>query len=195
MSDKQKPSIRLPDGKVVAESLSRITQTGRKLVSDYLGRQARGEQAPPEGGAVVGKAFLELSQKMLQSPQKMIEIQMGFWKDNLARDDYIAPWKTTYLGTQLVRGPVRFVLGGSGHIAGVINPAGSKKYGYATNAMTPKSADDWLAGATTHDGSWRPDWLAWLAPSSGVRVPARQPGRGALRAIEDAPGSFVRVRH
>jgi polyhydroxyalkanoate synthase subunit PhaC len=110
------------------------------------------------------------------------------------REDYIAPWKTTYLGTALVRGPVRFVLGGSGHIAGVINPAGSKRYGYATNAATPASAEAWLAGATPHEGSWWPDWLAWIAPTSGERVPPRAPGGAALPALEDAPGSYVRVR-
>lgn len=107
------------------------------------------------------------------------------------RDDYIAPWRTTYLGTQLVRGPVRFVLGGSGHIAGVINPAGSKKYGYATHASLPPTADGWLAGAEQHAGSWWPDWLAWLTPSSGPMVPAREPQGG----LEDAPGSYVRVRY
>jgi polyhydroxyalkanoate synthase len=108
-----------------------------------------------------------------------------------AREDYIAPWKTTYLGTQLFQGPLRFVLGGSGHIAGVINPAGSKKYGYATNAALPPSADDWLAGAEQHAGSWWPDWLAWIGATSGPDVPAR-PVTGGL---EDAPGSYVRVRY
>jgi len=125
-----------------------------------------------------------------------------------AREDYIAPWKTTYLGTQLMRGPVttgetprppaqpvRFVLSGSGHIAGVINPAGSKKYGYATNPEVPPTADAWLAGATQHDGSWWPDWLGWIKPTSGAEVPARTPGGGALPALEDAPGSYVRVRY
>ncbi|MFT3770569.1 MAG: hypothetical protein QM820_34515 [Minicystis sp.] len=111
------------------------------------------------------------------------------------REDYIAPWKTTYLGTQLVKGPVRFVLGGSGHIAGVINPAGSKKYGYSTNPEVPATSDAWLAGAKPHDGSWWPDWLAWIKPTSGEEVPARQPGGGVLPAIEDAPGSYVRVRY
>jgi polyhydroxyalkanoate synthase len=107
-----------------------------------------------------------------------------------AREDYIAPWKTTYLGTQLFQGPKRFVLGGSGHIAGVINPAGSKKYGYATNEALPPTADAWLAGAAPHDGSWWGDWLAWILPTSGEEVPARAPATG----IEDAPGSYVRVR-
>lgn len=110
------------------------------------------------------------------------------------REDYIAPWRTTYLGTQLVKGPVRFVLGGSGHIAGVINPAGSKKYGYATNEATPRTADEWLSGSTPHDGSWWPDWLAWIKPTSGEEVPARRPGdRGVL--FEDAPGTYVRRRY
>jgi polyhydroxyalkanoate synthase subunit PhaC len=108
-----------------------------------------------------------------------------------AREDYIAPWRTTYLGTQLVRGPVRFVLGGSGHIAGVINPAGSKKYGYATNASLPPTADGWLATSEQHAGSWWPDWLAWIEPTSGPMVPAREPEG----AIEDAPGSYVKIRY
>jgi polyhydroxyalkanoate synthase len=107
-----------------------------------------------------------------------------------AREDYIAPWKTTYLGTGLFQGPKRFVLGGSGHIAGVVNPAGSKKYGYVTNESLPASADEWLAGAKPHDGSWWPDWLAWIGATSGEMVPAREIGA----AIEDAPGSYVKVR-
>jgi polyhydroxyalkanoate synthase len=111
-----------------------------------------------------------------------------------AREDYIAPWTTTYLGTQLVKGPVRFVLGGSGHIAAVINPAGSKKYGYATNPVLPATAEAWLAGAEAHEGSWWMDWLAWITPGSGEQVPARAPGAGELTAIEDAPGSYVKVR-
>jgi polyhydroxyalkanoate synthase subunit PhaC len=111
-----------------------------------------------------------------------------------AREDYIAPWKTTYLGARLLGGPVRFVLGGSGHIAGVVNPAGSKKYGYATNATLADTADAWLAGSEQHPGSWWGDWLGWVLPSSGEEVPARTPGQGALPALEDAPGSYVRVR-
>lgn len=111
------------------------------------------------------------------------------------REDYIAPWKTTYLGTRLVQGPVRFVLAGSGHIAGVINPAGSKKYGYVTNPELPLEADAWLEGSTPHDGSWWSDWLAWIKPGSGPMVPARTPGEGALPALAEAPGAYVRVRY
>ena len=86
------------------------------------------------------------------------------------------------------------MLGGSGHIAGVINPAGSKKYGYWTSTRLPKDAEQWLAGATRHEGSWWPDWLAWMKRRAGKKVPARVPGDGGLEVIEDAPGSYVKVR-
>jgi len=110
------------------------------------------------------------------------------------KEDHIAPWKGTYKGALVTSGPVKFVLGGSGHIAGVVNPASSKKYGYWTNTKKPKEADEWLAGATQHEGSWWPDWFAWVRPKSGRQVPARQPGEGKLKPLEDAPGSYVKLR-
>jgi len=110
------------------------------------------------------------------------------------REDHIAPWKSTYAGTQLPSGPVKFVLGGSGHIAGVINPAGSPKYGYRINDALPADPDQWLAGSTEYEGSWWPHWLEWVKPKAGAKVDARQPGDGALKALEDAPGSYVKVR-
>jgi polyhydroxyalkanoate synthase len=91
-------------------------------------------------------------------------------------------------------GPVRFLLAGSGHIAGVINPPEAHKYQYWRNDAEPWEVDAWLKGATEHPGSWWPDWEAWLAPQSGEMVPARRPGDGKLAVIEDAPGSFVKVR-
>jgi polyhydroxyalkanoate synthase len=109
------------------------------------------------------------------------------------REDHIAPWRSTYAATQLYAGPVKFVLSASGHIAGVVNPPGSK-YGHWQNDSNPPSPDDWLAGATKHDASWWPVWQEWIAPYAGDDVPARQPGDGKLKAIEDAPGSYVRVR-
>lgn len=109
-------------------------------------------------------------------------------------DDHIAPWKTTYKGVHLHSGPVKFVLGGSGHIAGIVNPPSANKYGYWTNPKLPESADDWLAGATQHEGSWWLDWVKWLAHKSGPKVEARQPGAGGLTPIEDAPGSYVKER-
>ena len=108
-----------------------------------------------------------------------------------AAEDHIAPWKTTYRTTQLLAGPVEFVLGGSGHIAGVINPPAKRKYGYRTATDTPASPDAWLAGARGHRGSWWPHWDRWLGRFGGGEVPARIPGAGGLPAIEDAPGSYV----
>ena len=110
------------------------------------------------------------------------------------KEDHIAPWKSTYAGTQLFGGPVRFVLAGSGHIAGVVNAPVNNKYNYWTNDKNPKTPDAWLESAQTHPGSWWPDWDAWLAPKSGKMVPARVPGSGKLKALEDAPGSYVKMR-
>ena len=110
------------------------------------------------------------------------------------REDHIAPWKSTYTATQLYRGPRKFVLAGSGHIAGVVNPPASGKYGYWTNPELPADPDVWLEGATHHEGSWWNDWAAWNARHAGEMVPARRPGDGKLKPIEDAPGSYVRIR-
>jgi polyhydroxyalkanoate synthase len=109
-------------------------------------------------------------------------------------EDHIAPWRSTYRGAKLFRGPVRFVLGGSGHIAGIINPPAAGKYGYWTNPRLPAEPDAWLEGATQHSGSWWPDWAEWVAPFGGDKVAARIPGAGRLKAIEDAPGSYVKMR-
>jgi polyhydroxyalkanoate synthase len=111
-----------------------------------------------------------------------------------AREDHIAPWASTYRGSLNFKAQVRFVLGGSGHIAGVINPPASSKYGYWTNAKRPADPEAWLAGAEQHEGSWWSDWAAWLARRSGGKVAARQPGAVGLPALEPAPGSYVKVR-
>ena len=109
------------------------------------------------------------------------------------REDHIAPWKSTYAATRLYSGPIRFVLAMSGHIAGVVNPPSANKYGYFTGeaADTP---DAWLEAATAHEGSWWPDWDAWVSEFDGGEAPAREPGAGALPVIEDAPGRYVKVR-
>jgi polyhydroxyalkanoate synthase len=115
---------------------------------------------------------------------------------NLAtREDHIAPAKSVALGCKFFGGPVRFVLAGSGHIAGVVNPPAKNKYQYWTGPR-PRNADvdGWLAKAKEYPGSWWPDWLVWLTRQGPTEVPARMPGEGALNAIEDAPGSYVRVR-
>jgi polyhydroxyalkanoate synthase len=110
------------------------------------------------------------------------------------REDHIAPWKTTYAGTQIFKGPKRFVLAGSGHIAGVVNPPTSQKYGYWTNDELPPNPEAWLADAEEHPGSWWKDWAAWNASHAGPMVPARQPGSDRLPPLEDAPGSYVKIK-
>jgi polyhydroxyalkanoate synthase len=111
------------------------------------------------------------------------------------REDHIAPWKSTYAATQIYKSPQkRFVLAGSGHIAGVVNPPAANKYGYWTNDQLPEDPEQWLAGATQHPGSWWTDWSAWNAQLSGDKVPARRPGDGRLPVVEDGPGSYVKAK-
>ena len=115
---------------------------------------------------------------------------------NLAtREDHIAPAKSVLLGSKFFGGPVRFVLTASGHIAGVINPPAKNKYQYWTGPKrSGADVDKWLTKATEHPGSWWPDWFAWLKQQSPKEVKAREPGGGKLKPIEDAPGSYVKVR-
>jgi polyhydroxyalkanoate synthase subunit PhaC len=110
-----------------------------------------------------------------------------------ASEDHIAPWKSTYAATRFYSGPVKFVLTASGHIAGVISAPGSK-YGHWTNDNLPPRPEEWFAGATPHQGSWWPVWDEWVTQLDSDRVPAREPGGGKLTIIENAPGSYVRVR-
>ena len=110
------------------------------------------------------------------------------------REDHIAPWKSTYRATQIYGGPVTFTLAASGHIAGVVNPPEPEKYGFWTNANKPKDPDAWFAGAKEHKGSWWPTWRKWLAKYAGEKTDARVPGDRKLPALEDAPGSYVKVR-
>jgi len=113
------------------------------------------------------------------------------------REDHIAPANSVWTLTRLFIGPVKFVLAGSGHIAGVVNPPSAGKYQYWTNAAPVETLDDFVAGATETKGSWWPDWVGWLRERGGDDVKAkgaRIPGKGKLAAIEDAPGSYVRAR-
>jgi polyhydroxyalkanoate synthase len=109
------------------------------------------------------------------------------------REDHIAPWRSTYAATQIYRGPVKFVLSASGHIAGVVNPPGGK-YGHWENNKNPPTPEQWLATATSHPDSWWPLWELWISQYAGGEVPARHPGHGKLLPMEDAPGSYVKVR-
>jgi len=110
------------------------------------------------------------------------------------REDHIAPWKSTYRGTQLLSGPKRFVLAASGHIAGVVNPPDGGKYSHWINPDLPPDPEEWFRGATEIAGSWWPDWHRWVSALGKEQVPARTPGDGKLNSIEDAPGSYVQVR-
>jgi len=110
------------------------------------------------------------------------------------KEDHIAPWESTYAATQLYSGQTKFVLASSGHIAGVVNPPVSDRYSYRTNAKKAKTPAEWLDGAKEHAGSWWPDWDKWVEKYAGGEIKARVPGKGKLRAIEDAPGSYVMVR-
>ena len=113
-----------------------------------------------------------------------------------AVDDHIAPWTSIYPATKLLGGEVEFVLGGSGHIAGVINPPRKRmKYGYRTSDTYPDTPEAFLAQAEPHDGSWWPHWSAWLASRSGDLVAPRKPAkRGKYKSIEPAPGSYVKAK-
>jgi len=109
------------------------------------------------------------------------------------REDHIAPAPSVFRGIQMFGGPVEFVLAGSGHIAGVVNPPEKVKYQYWTGGTAMTSVAEWEASATEHPGSWWPYWIDWLSQQSGGWVPARVPG-AKLGAIEDAPGSYVKAR-
>jgi polyhydroxyalkanoate synthase len=115
---------------------------------------------------------------------------------NLAtREDHIAPPDSVLYGSQFFGGPVKYVLSGSGHIAGVVNPPASGKYQYWTNDnIKDVTLADWIKGAEEHKGSWWPDWRQWLETIDPEYVTAREAGTAALPSIEDAPGSYVRVR-
>ena len=111
-----------------------------------------------------------------------------------SREDHIAPYPSVYKATHHYSGPVTFMLAGSGHIAGVINPPSANKYYHYTNDKTPRDVADWLADAEHHQGSWWPHWHRWLSRRSGRKVVARVPGKGKLKAIEDAPGRYVKAK-
>ncbi len=110
------------------------------------------------------------------------------------REDHIAPWQATYAATGLYSGPARFVLASSGHVAGVVNPPSANKYSHWINDKIATTPEAWLERAEEKPGSWWPDWHRWNARRSGKKVKARTPGSGKLKPIEDAPGSYVKVR-
>jgi polyhydroxyalkanoate synthase len=111
-----------------------------------------------------------------------------------SKEDHIVPWTAAYQSTQILSGDKTFVLGASGHIAGVVNPPAKRKRNYwegDTQAL-PKDANQWFEKATSHEGSWWPTWSAWLSKRSGKHVDApAKPGNAQYKAIEPAPGRYV----
>jgi len=154
------------------------TRMPKAMHSYYLRNMYLENNLAKPGGITLDGVPIDLS--TVTTPTYMIS----------CREDHIAPWASTFEGTKLFKGPTRFVLSASGHIAGIVNPPSAKKYCYWTNDKKAKSADEWLKNADEHPGSWWTDWDSWLTPQSGKMVPARAP----KKAIEDAPGSYVKTR-
>ena len=158
------------------------TRLPAAMHSFYLRRMYQDNALAQPGGIELGGVRIDL--RKVKVPVYILS----------TKEDHIAPWKSTYAATRLYSGPTRFVLASSGHIAGVVNPPDAMRYAYHTSTKKPKSPEEWLESATEHPGSWWPDWDKWVKKHGGGEVAARTPGDGPLRAIEDAPGSYVMVR-
>ena len=157
------------------------TRMPAAMHSFYLRKMYQENLLVQPGGITLGGVPIDL--RKVKAPAFLLS----------TREDHIAPWRSTYAATQIYSAPVKFVLSASGHIAGVVNPPGSK-YGHWENESNPPAPEDWLSGATHREDSWWPLWEKWIAKYGGGEVPARQPGDGKLPPIEDAPGSYVKVR-
>jgi len=152
---------------------------------DYLETLYKGNKLAEKGGIKVAGTPVDID--AVKTPTY---IQAG-------REDHIAPPQSVWKIMDHFAGPKRFVLAGSGHIAGVVNPPAAQKYQYWVNESDAATLDEFVEAAEEHKGSWWPDWLAWLKQQDGEMVEAagaRIPGAGKLKAIEDAPGSYVKAR-
>ena len=158
------------------------TRMPAKMHSFYLRRMYQENLLSKPGG--ISLAGVPIDLRKIKTPAYFLS----------TREDHIAPWKSTYRGTQLLGGPKRFVLAASGHIAGVVNPPESGKYGHWINKDLPSDPEEWFKGATEMAGSWWPDWHRWVSALAKQQVQARAPGDGKLKPIEDAPGSYVKVK-
>jgi polyhydroxyalkanoate synthase len=143
----------------------------------------RGNKLREPGGVTIEGTPIDLAK--VEAPALMISL----------KDDHVSGWEATYAGAKLFGGPTRFLLGGSGHNAGVVNPPAARKHGYWATDDLPETAGQWFAAAEKREGSWWPAWQQWLVgQGDGGRVPARVPGGGKLPILEEAPGSYVRVK-
>jgi polyhydroxyalkanoate synthase subunit PhaC len=158
------------------------TRMPAKMHSFYLRKMYQENELVKPGGITLAGVPIDLGK--VTTPTFLLS----------SKEDHIAPWKATYAATQIFKGPVKAVLSASGHIAGVVNPPPKTKYGHWENDKLPPSPDDWFAGATYKPDSWWPIWEEWIKQHAGETVPARKPGDGKLKPIEDAPGSYVLVK-
>jgi polyhydroxyalkanoate synthase len=167
------------------------------VVSHYL----LDKEVPPSDilhwfadGAHIPKAFLlDWTRRILVANELTRPGALAFDTPAMVislKDDHVSAWQATYDGAKLLGGETRFLLGGSGHNAGVINPPSANRHGYWTNNAMPEAAEEWLETATRHEGSWWPEWQAWLTRDGAPKVKARKP----KNEIEPAPGSYVRMR-
>jgi len=154
-----------------------------RMLKEYGRKILRGNQLK-DGGVEIDGVTLDL--RAIETPVMIVAL----------KDDHVSAWKNTYAGRHYFGGPTRFLLGGSGHNAGMINPPAANKHGYWTNDDAPADAEAWLAGAGQKPGSWWPEWQGWLdAAAADDKVKARKVGSGKLKAGTAAPGDYVRVRH
>lgn len=149
-----------------------------KLHSDYLHKMYGQNLLCKPGGITLGDTSVNIGD--IDTPSYFLS----------TREDHIAPWKATYAGAKLFKGPVTFTLAASGHIAGVVNPPDKKKYAYWTDAKPGDKPDDWFKKTTEYKGSWWPHWQSWIKDFTGPTVPPRTP----KDAIEPAPGSYVKKK-
>ena len=157
------------------------TRMPKTLHTFYL-RRFYGENAMAKGELVLDNIRIDLS-----TVKVPIYVQSS-------KEDHIAPAKSVFKGARLFGGPTTFTMAGSGHIAGVINAPVANKYQHWTNDALPASLDEWRDGAVETPGSWWPHWAAWLAAKSGKMIPARDPAKGPLKTLGDAPGEYVKVK-
>lgn len=162
------------------EDGARIPQA---FLTSYNRGLLHGNKLTQAGGFAVDGVPIDLGQ--IKTPVMLIAL----------KDDHVSAWEAVYSGARLFGGPVTFVLGGSGHNAGVINPPAANKHGFWTGDKLPATGAEWLEKATRNEGSWWPHWDQWLSGhGSGKMVAARVPGSGKLKAIEPAPGSYVNMK-
>ncbi len=150
--------------------------------SFYLRKLYRDNLLAQPGGVTMKKTPIDM--RVVKTPCYFLS----------TKEDHIAPWKATYATTQMLKGPVSFTLAASGHVAGVINPPDKKKYCYWHADKTPGAPDEWLEQTKQYEGSWWPHWCSWLKKHAGPEVPPRTPGEGPLKPIEEAPGSYVKMK-